>query len=218
MNLLVGVDPCDYGDVLQYLKEHELHLGEGQRMRHKMKQWKRKWLKSNIKVHRTAVIDDGAQIGEGTTIWHYAHVCTGATIGRDCSIGQCTFIDDGVIVGDRCHIGNCVNVWKGITLEDDVNLRPMCILTNDRMPTRKSNFVPGKTLIQRGASIGAGAIIVCGESGGNARVIGVSSIIGAGAVIVKNVASGMVVCGMPQCRSEWPVDTCGTFIDGVMQP
>src|SRR5213078_1450125 len=115
-------------------------------------------------AHQTAVIDDGARIGDGTRIWHFSHVMSGAIIGRDCNLGQNVMIASGAVVGDRVKIQNNVSVYAGVTLEDDVFCGPSVVFTNVLNPR---SHVPRKheyrtTLVKRGCSIGANATIVCG--------------------------------------------------------
>jgi len=128
-------------------------------------------------VHPSAVVDDGAQIGEGTKIWHFAHVMSGAVIGRDCVIGQGCFIGN-VTIGNGARIQNNVSVYDGVTLEDNVFAGPSCVFTNVMNPRsevdRKSEYQP--TLIKKGATIGANATIICGLT------IGEYAFVGAGAL------------------------------------
>ncbi len=133
-------------------------------------------------IHPTAIIDGNVKIGEGTKVWHFAHIRENAKIGKDCVISKDVYIDHDVIIGDRCKIENGVYVCSGVEMEEEVIICPNATLTNDKYPRSCSpNWKPTKTKIHRGASIGAGAVIVCGIE------IGEYAMIGAGAVITKNV-------------------------------
>lgn len=144
-------------------------------------------------IHPTAIVDDGAQIGAGTRIWHFSHVMPGAVIGMNCNIGQNSFIDNNVVVGNGCKIQNNVSLYNGVTLENQVFIGPSVVFTNVINPRafieRKSEFRP--TRICRGASIGANATIVCGVT------IGEYALIGAGAVVTKDVPPYALVVGNP---------------------
>ena len=150
-------------------------------------------------AHETAVIDEGAVIGEGTKIWHFSHIMTGSTIGQSCSIGQNVVISPEVIIGNRVKIQNNVSVYTGVVCEDDVFLGPSCVFTNVINPrsaiSRKDQFK--QTIVERGASIGANATIVCGNR------IGTYAMIGAGAVVTKDVASYALVVGNPARQIGW---------------
>lgn len=144
-------------------------------------------------IHPSAVVDAGAQIGEGTRIWHFSHVMPGAVIGTNCIIGQNSFIDNNVVVGNNCKIQNNVSLYNGVVFEDDVFIGPSVVFTNVINPRafieRKSEFK--STRICRGASIGANATIVCGVT------IGAYALIGAGAVVTKDVPPYALVVGNP---------------------
>ncbi len=148
---------------------------------------------SSLKIHPTSVVDEGAVIGEGTSIWHFCHICAGAVIGKDCSLGQNVFVAESAIMGDRVKVQNNVAVYSGVTIEDDVFLGPSCVLTNVSNPrsqvSRKSLYEG--TLIRRGATIGANATIVCGVT------LGRYCFIGAGAVVTKDVCDYGLVLGTP---------------------
>jgi UDP-2-acetamido-3-amino-2,3-dideoxy-glucuronate N-acetyltransferase len=149
--------------------------------------------KKNYFIHDTAIIDDGAKIGSNTKIWHYSHICKDAIIGKNCTIGQNCFIANGVVIGDNCKIQNNVSVYDGVTCEDNVFLGPSCVLTNDLNPrceySKNGKYV--KTLIKNGASIGANATIICGNT------IGSYSLIGAGSVVTRDIINNTVVVGNP---------------------
>ena len=150
-------------------------------------------------IHETAVIDDGARIGNGTRIWHFCHVMAGAIIGEDCNIGQNVFIDNGAIVGNRVKIQNNVSVYNRVILAEDVFVGPSVVFTNVINPRsfieRKDEFLP--TLVKKGTSIGANATILCGI------IIHEFAMIGAGAVVTSNVVSYAVMTGNPAQRTGW---------------
>ena len=147
----------------------------------------------SLKIHVSAVVDDGTSIGEGTSIWHFSHICAGAVIGKNCSIGQNVLVADNAIIGNGVKIQNNVAIYGGVTVEDDVFLGPSCVLTNVTNPrsqvSRKTLYE--KTLIRRGSTIGANATIVCGIA------LGRYSFIGAGAVVTKDVPDYGLVLGNP---------------------
>jgi UDP-2-acetamido-3-amino-2,3-dideoxy-glucuronate N-acetyltransferase len=150
-------------------------------------------------VHPTAVVDLPCEIGEGTRIWHFAHICAGARIGRSCNFGQNTMVAEGVRIGDNVKVQNNVAIYSGVEIEDDVFLGPSCVLTNISNPrsqvVRRSLYE--RTLIRRGASIGANATIVCGTT------IGRYALIGAGAVITQDVPDYALMLGVPARRKGW---------------
>lgn len=154
-------------------------------------------------AHETAIVEDGAQVGSGTRVWHHAHVRNGATVGRDCNLGKNVYVDAGAILGDRVKIQNNVSVYAGVTVEDDVFLGPACVLTNDLYP-RASNpdWEVTPTLIRRGASIGANATIVCGNT------IGAWAVVAAGAIVTRDVEDHQLVLGAPARPAGW-VCACG---------
>jgi UDP-2-acetamido-3-amino-2,3-dideoxy-glucuronate N-acetyltransferase len=156
-------------------------------------------------AHPSAVIDDGAEIGDGTRIWHFCHVSSGARIGRSCVLGQNVYVAPGVRVGDRCKIQNNVSLYTGVELEDEVFVGPSAVFTNVINPRafieRKHEY--GRTIVRRGATIGANATIVC------PREIGAHALVAAGAVVTKNVAERALVAGVP-ARPVGAVCRCGT--------
>jgi UDP-2-acetamido-3-amino-2,3-dideoxy-glucuronate N-acetyltransferase len=148
---------------------------------------------SPLKIHPSAVVDEGAIIGEGTSIWHFSHICMGAVIGENCSLGQNVFLADNASLGNNVKVQNNVAIYGGITVEDDVFFGPSCVLTNVTNPrsqvSRKSLYE--KTLIKRGATIGANATIVCGIT------LGRYCFVGAGAVVTKDIPDYGLVLGNP---------------------
>jgi UDP-2-acetamido-3-amino-2,3-dideoxy-glucuronate N-acetyltransferase len=149
-------------------------------------------------IHPTAVVEPGAQIGEGTRIWHWVHVAPGARIGARCSIGQGCYVGP-VEIGAGCRIQNHVSIYEGVTLEEDVFLGPSCVFTNVEHPrahvSRRASFAA--TRVGRGATIGANATIVCGVS------IGAYAMIGAGAVVTRDVVPHALAVGVPARRIGW---------------
>ncbi len=158
-------------------------------------------------VHESAFIDENVQINEGTKIWHFTHILNGTKIGKDCIIGQNCMIGPDVTVGNRCKIQNNVSIYKGVTLEDDVFCGPSCVFTNVYNPRafieRKHEFLP--TLVKKGATIGANATIVCGIT------IGRYAMVGAGAVVKKDVPDYAIVAGVPARQIGWACK-CGTTL------
>ncbi|HWM85299.1 MAG TPA: acyltransferase [Kofleriaceae bacterium] len=154
-------------------------------------------------AHASAAVDAGAEIGPGTKIWHFAHVCAGAVIGRDCVIGQGCYVA-GVRIGDRVRIQNHVSIYEGVTLEDGVFLGPSCVFTNVVNPraevNRKHEYL--QTLVRRGATVGANATIVCGVT------IGAYAFVGAGAVVTRDVRAYALVVGVPARQVGW-MCVCG---------
>lgn len=150
-------------------------------------------------IHETAIVDDGALIGKGTKIWHFSHVMNTAIIGDKCVIGQNVFIGNKVKLGNQVKIQNNVSLYEGVECEDDVFLGPSCVFTNIINPRafieRKEQFK--KTLIKIGASIGANATIICGNT------IGEYAMIGAGSVVTKEVKDFSLVVGNPAKHLYW---------------
>ena len=152
-------------------------------------------------IHPTAIVDENVKIGNGTKIWHFSHIQSGAEIGEDCTFGQNVNVANNVKIGNRCKIQNNVSVYEGVELEDHVFCGPSMVFTNIldprcEFPQRGSEFY-GKTLVKRGASIGANATIVCGNR------IGRFSFIAAGAVVTKDVPDYALMAGVPAKRTGW---------------
>lgn len=163
---------------------------------------------SDFFVHPSSVVDDGVKIGDKTKIWYFCHIQSGARIGMNCSLGQNVNISNNVKIGDGCKIQNNVSLYEGVELEDDVFCGPSCVFTNDLTPRAK--YPKGceayrRTLVKRGASIGANATIVCGHTIGN------WALIGAGAVVASNVPAHALMLGVPARRKGW-VCECGELL------
>ena len=148
---------------------------------------------NDYQAHATAVIDEGATIGKGTKIWHFSHIMSGAVIGENCTIGQNVLVSSQAILGNNVKVQNNVSVYTGVVCEDDVFLGPSCVFTNVINPrsfiSRKAEFCP--TLVKKGATIGANATIICGVT------VGEYAMIGAGAVVTKDVPDYALIVGNP---------------------
>jgi len=153
----------------------------------------------SYQAHETAIVDAGAEIGAGTRIWHWVHVCGGARIGEGCSLGQNVFVGNDVVIGNRCKIQNNVSVYDAVVLEDEVFCGPSMVFTNVHNPrsavTRKAEYRP--TRVRRGATIGANATIICGVT------LGEYCFIGAGAVITHDVKPYALMAGVPAHPIGW---------------
>ena len=162
-----------------------------------------------ISIHKTAILDKGIIIGKGTKIWHFSHILKGTNIGSNCVIGQNCVIGPDVIIGNGCKIQNNVSIYKGVCLEEEVFCGPSVVFTNVRTPrahiNRKKEFI--STVIKRRATIGANATIVCGN------LIAEYAMIGAGAVVTKDVRSYALMVGVPAKRIGW-VCECGEILSG----
>lgn len=150
-------------------------------------------------AHPTAIIDEDCRIGKGTKIWHFTHITSGAEIGENCSIGQNVFIAANVRLGKNVKVQNNVSIYEGVICEDDVFLGPSMVFTNVINPrsaiSRKDQYL--KTLVRKGASIGANATVVCGNE------IGEYAFVGAGAVVTKTVLPYALVMGNPAKQTGW---------------
>jgi UDP-2-acetamido-3-amino-2,3-dideoxy-glucuronate N-acetyltransferase len=150
-------------------------------------------------VHPTAIVDDGAQIGAGTKVWHFAHICAGARIGENCVFGQNTMVADGVVVGSNVKVQNNVAIYTGTVVEDDVFLGPSCVLTNvtnPRSQVRRQSLYE-RTVLRRGATVGANATLVCGIT------VGRYAFVAAGAVVARDVPDYGFVRGVPARQAGW---------------
>lgn len=164
---------------------------------------------SDYFVHESSYVDQGVEIGRGTSIWHFCHVLAGSRIGPSCHIGQNVVIGPNVSLGENCKIQNNVSIYSGVTLEDDVFCGPSMVFTNVLTPrcafprNTDNDFLP--TLVRRGASIGANATILCGVT------IGRHALIGAGAVVTRDVPDHAIVIGNPARRHGWAC-ACGATL------
>lgn len=153
----------------------------------------------SYKVHPSAIVDEGAQIGEGSRVWHFVHVCGGARIGSNVSMGQNVFVGNKVLIGDNCKIQNNVSVYDNVTLEEGVFCGPSMVFTNVYNPRslieRKEEY--RDTLVKKGATLGANCTIVCGVT------IGAYAFVGAGAVVNKDVPDYALVVGVPGKQIGW---------------
>lgn len=153
----------------------------------------------NISIHPTAIVDEGAQIGDGSRIWHWVHISAGAKIGRDCSFGQNVFVGNKVTIGNNCKIQNNVSVYDNVTLEDDVFCGPSMVFTNVYNPrsavSRKDEY--RHTLVKRGVTLGANCTIVCGTT------LGEYAFVAAGAVINRDIKPYALMAGVPAKQIGW---------------
>ena len=167
-----------------------------------------------VRIHESAYVDEPCQIGAGTAIWHFSHILAGSRIGRDCTIGQNVMIGPRAAVGDRCKIQNNVSVYEGVTLEDGVFCGPSCVFTNVVNPRaevdRRAEF--RETRVGRGATIGANATIVCGNT------LGAWSFVAAGAVVTRDVPAHALVAGVPARRIGWMSHTGERLGDDLVCP
>lgn len=152
-----------------------------------------------VVIHSSAIVDPGATLGDGSKVWHFAHVCAGARIGADCSLGQNVYVANDVRIGHRVKVQNNVSIYDAVTLEDDVFCGPSMVFTNVYNPraavVRKHEY--RRTLVERGATIGANATIVCGVT------IGAYAFVAAGAVVNRDVAPFALVAGVPARQIGW---------------
>tara|TARA_R110001599_G_C12273186_1_gene661701 strand:+ start:1250 stop:1837 length:588 start_codon:yes stop_codon:yes gene_type:complete len=154
---------------------------------------------NSISIHSSSIIDEGAEIGEGTNIWHWVHVCAKARIGKNCTLGQNVFVSNDVKIGNNVKIQNNVSVYDKVTLEDDVFCGPSVVFTNVYNPrssvSRKDQYL--MTTVKKGATLGANCTIVCGNT------VGLYAFIGAGAVVTKDVPDFALMLGVPAEQKGW---------------
>ena len=152
-----------------------------------------------VTIHPSAIVDDGAQLGDGCRVWHFVHISAGARIGRGCSFGQNVYVGNDVSIGDNVKIQNNVSVYDAVTLEDDVFCGPSMVFTNVYNPraavVRKDEY--RRTLVRRGATLGANCTIVCGVT------IGQHAFVGAGAVVNRDVPDFALMLGVPARQAGW---------------
>ena len=153
----------------------------------------------SVTIHPTAIVDEGAQIGDGCRVWHWVHISAGAHIGRDCSFGQNVFVGNKVVIGNNCKIQNNVSIYDNVTLDDDVFCGPSMVFTNVYNPraavSRKDEYRP--TLVKQGATLGANCTVVCGTT------LGEYAFVAAGAVINKDVKPYALMAGVPARQIGW---------------
>jgi len=152
-----------------------------------------------VQIHPTAIVDEGAAIGEGSRIWHWVHVCGGATIGQECSLGQNVFVGNRVKIGNKVKIQNNVSVYDNVILEDDVFCGPSMVFTNVINPRsaidRKSEYLD--TVVRRGATLGANCTVICGKE------VGSYAFVAAGAVVTRDVPAFALMAGVPARQVGW---------------
>lgn len=154
---------------------------------------------NNLYIHKTSFVDEGCKIGSGSKIWHFSHIMSGSVLGKDCNIGQNVVVSPHVKLGNNVKVQNNVSIYTGVECEDDVFLGPSMVFTNIRNPrsaiVRRNQYV--KTLVKKGASIGANATVVCGNT------LGEYCLIGAGAVVTKDVPPYALIVGNPGKQLGW---------------
>lgn len=153
----------------------------------------------SITIHPSAIVDEGAQIGDGSRVWHWVHISSGAKIGRDCSFGQNVYVGNRVVIGNNCKVQNNVSVYDNVTLEDDVFCGPSMVFTNVYNPrstvSRKDEY--RNTLVKRGVTLGANCTVVCGTT------LGEYAFVAAGAVINRDVKPYALMAGVPARQIGW---------------
>lgn len=164
-----------------------------------MTKFKPDWLAKDVQVHESACVDEPCWLGAGTRIWHFSHVLAGARLGRDCILGQNCHVANDVVMGNNVKVQNNVSVYTGAVIEDDVFLGPSCVLTNVTNPRSQVNrrSLYERTLVRRGATVGANATIVCGIT------LGRYCFIAAGSVVAADVPDYALVMGNPARRKGW---------------
>jgi UDP-2-acetamido-3-amino-2,3-dideoxy-glucuronate N-acetyltransferase len=154
---------------------------------------------STLRIHPSAIVDEGAELGAGCRVWHFVHISTGARIGRDCSFGQNVYVGNNVVIGNNVKIQNNVSVYDAVTLEDDVFCGPSMVFTNVYNPRaaviRKDEY--RRTRVKKGATLGANCTIVCGST------VGEYAFVGAGAVINRDVPAYALMVGVPAKQIGW---------------
>lgn len=159
-----------------------------------------------FRAHPTAIVEDGADVGAGTQVWHHSHVRAGSTIGAGCVLGKNVYVDVAVVIGDRCKLQNNVSVYHGVTIGDDVFVGPSATFTNDLVPRAfNADWRVTETEVCDGASVGANATIVCGNR------LGEYSMVAAGATVTRDVGDHELVAGTPARRLGW-VCRCGRVV------
>ena len=152
-----------------------------------------------VTIHSSAIVDEGAQLGDGCRVWHFAHICAGARVGSGCSFGQGVYVGNDVLIGQNVKVQNNVSVYDAVTLEDDVFCGPSMVFTNVYNPraavVRKGEY--RRTLVKRGATLGANCTVVCGVT------IGEYAFVGAGAVVNRDVPAFALMLGVPARRVGW---------------
>lgn len=162
--------------------------------------WHCRWITDvTVSIHPTVIVDEGAQLGDGTRVWHWVHICSGAIIGKGCSLGQNVFVGNKVVIGDNVKIQNNVSVYDNVTLESDVFCGPSMVFTNVYNPR---SAVPRKdeyrsTLVKKGTTLGANCTIVCGVT------VNEYAFIGAGSVINRDVPAYALMVGVPAKQIGW---------------
>ena len=168
----------------------------------------------NVSIHESSYIDENVQIGKNTKVWHFSHILGNCIIGSNCSLGQNVVVGPNVIIGDNVKIQNNVSVYEGVTLQDGVFCGPSCVFTNVNNPRseiiRKDEY--RKTIVKKGASIGANATIICGHN------LGEYSFIAAGAVVTKEVPPFALMVGNPARRVGWMSKAGGRLADNLICP
>lgn len=165
---------------------------------------------ANYFVHESSYIDNEVVIGEDTKIWHFCHIQSGAKVGKNCTLGQNVNISNHVVIGNHVKIQNNVSVYEGVEIEDGVFCGPSCVFTNDLTPRAAYRREYEKTIVRKGASIGANATIVCGHT------IGKYAMIAAGAVVADDVPDYALMAGIPARRKAW-VCECGCKLPGDLK-